>query len=298
MGPKPCPIDELSDGILAQKFIELKDPEIIANARDMAAKMALEDGVRGGLEHFLKSLPVDNMHCDVSLLLGETRPAKVVLEGSGLKVSMEVASLLTLEVRPSVSKRPTGLRRPWYELVALVQHWKRSNRYGSFQMKTHAVTTYGIGRIEALGWGCWAGIAGLFHSLLRAPIQLYAKPDKFARSHGCFGCLWGLLVSPFFILKYLIYGVIILIDRLVVGVANGCFGQNWLFAIDRASYYRVNSVANVDAELHQLASKGISRKSEKASISRIRYGRQCSSMLRGSRPSISRRELALSCRKS
>jgi UDP:flavonoid glycosyltransferase YjiC (YdhE family) len=103
VGPKPCPIDELSCDRLAQKFVELKDPRIIANARDMAAKMALEDGVRGGLEHFLQSLPVDNMHCDVSLLLGETRPAKVVLEGSGLKVSMEVASLLTLQVRSSVS---------------------------------------------------------------------------------------------------------------------------------------------------------------------------------------------------
>lgn len=151
VGPAPSPIEDLTVEVLAQKLIELQNPEIIANARQMAKKMALEDGIRGGLNHFLSSLPRDNMFCDVSLLLGEVHPAKVRLNGSGLKVSLEVASLLTLKVRVSDVKRPGKLlNRPVKELWELFQHWKRSKRYGSSQMKPHAVTTYAIGRVENL----------------------------------------------------------------------------------------------------------------------------------------------------
>jgi len=264
VGPAPCPIEDLTDTVLAQKLVELQSSDIIAAARQMAEKMALEDGIREGMDHFLSSLPRDNMFCDVSLLLGETSPAKVILEGSGLKVSMEVASLLTLKVHPSNLKRPSKLlNRPLSELRELLEHWRRSNRYGSFQMKPHAVTTYAIGRVETFGRGCWAGWAGFFHNVLRSPIQLFAKPDKFARSHGAFGCLWGLIVSPFFILKYILHGVIVLIDRLVIGVSNGCFGTRYLYFCDPGSYYRVHSVAEVDTELHERASKGLSKTRKK-----------------------------------
>lgn len=264
VGPAPCPIEGLTVQVLAQKLEELQSPEMIAAAKEMAEKMALEDGVREGLNHFLASLPRDNMFCDVSLLLGETRPAKVVLQGSGLKVSMEVASLLTLKVLPSQQNTSFMLlNRPLSELRELWEHWQRSNRYGSFQMKPHAVTTYAIGRVETFGRGCWAGWAGFFHSVLRSPIQLFAKPDKFARSHGAFGCLWGLIVSPFFILKYIIHGLIILIDRLVIGVSNGCFGTRYLYFCDPGSYYRVHSVAEVDTELHERAAKGLSKRRKK-----------------------------------
>ena len=264
VGPAPCPIDDLTDEVLAEKLVELQSTEIHRNARQMAEAMATEDGVRGGLEHFLSSLPRDNMFCDVSLLLGETRPAKVTLKGSGLKVSMEVASLLTLKVQGSAPQPPAKLlNRPFAELSELFRHWKLSSRYGSFQMKTHAVTTYAIGRVETVCWGCWAGWAGFFHSVLRSPFQLFAKPDKFARSHGAFGCLWGLIVSPFFIVKYLVHGLLILIDRLVIGVSNGCFGTSYLYFCDPGSYYRVHSVADVDTELHALASKGVSKRRKK-----------------------------------
>jgi UDP:flavonoid glycosyltransferase YjiC (YdhE family) len=264
VGPEPCPIGDLTEDILAAKLTELRSPEIISKAKWMAEQMAHEDGIQGGLNHFLSSLPRDNMFCDVSLLLGETKLAKVLLKESGLKVSLEVASLLTLEKQGSrtLDRDPSRiLRGPLIELHNLFHHWKRSNRYGSFQMKTHAVMTYALGRVETLAQGCWSGWAGLFHNILRSPLQIFSKPDKFARSHGAFGCLWGLLVSAFFVIKYCLHGVLILIDRIVIGISNGYFHTHYLYFCDPASYYRVHSVATADvfAEVNALAAKGMTR---------------------------------------
>jgi hypothetical protein len=101
VGQEPCPKGELTEAILAIKLTELQSPEVRSKAKWMAEQMAQVNGIRGGLNHFLSSLPRDNMFCDVSLLLGETKLAKVQLKESGLKVSLEVASLLTLEKRSS-----------------------------------------------------------------------------------------------------------------------------------------------------------------------------------------------------
>lgn len=142
MGPAPCPIDDLTVDVLAEKLNELLSPETRSRAKWMAEQMAREDGIQGGLDHFLSSLPRENMFCDVSILLGENRPAKVRLEGTKLKVSMEVASLLTLQRQIDTLKRPSRFFKtkwgPLAELWALKKHIGRSNRYGSYQMRTHA----------------------------------------------------------------------------------------------------------------------------------------------------------------
>lgn len=100
---------------------------------------------------------------------------------------------------------------------------------------------------------------GFFCNLIKSPFQIFFKPDRFARSHGAFGCLWGLIVSPFFIVWFIIYAVIVLIDRVIVGVANGIFGAHILTALDRSSYYTTHSVADMGPELQALAAKGLSK---------------------------------------
>lgn len=76
VGPAPCPVNKLTADILTEKFAELQKPEVRAVAERLAEKMSQEDGIQGGLDHFLSDLPKDNMLCDVSLLLGEARIAK------------------------------------------------------------------------------------------------------------------------------------------------------------------------------------------------------------------------------
>ena len=61
VGPEPCPIGDLTEEILTKKLIELRSPEIKSKAIWTAERMAEEDGIQGGLEHFLTSLPRDNM---------------------------------------------------------------------------------------------------------------------------------------------------------------------------------------------------------------------------------------------
>jgi sterol 3beta-glucosyltransferase len=100
VGPAPCPITKLTIEILAQKLVELASQELQKSAKELAKDMAQEDGILGGRNHFIDCLPVDNMLCDVSLLLGEVQMARYRLVGSGsssglrrygIKVSSEVA---------------------------------------------------------------------------------------------------------------------------------------------------------------------------------------------------------------
>ena len=68
-GPEPCPIARLTTETLAAKFGELTSDGVLAAARALGAKMAREDGVARGLDHFLSSLPRHKLLCDVHLLL-------------------------------------------------------------------------------------------------------------------------------------------------------------------------------------------------------------------------------------
>ena len=104
VGPKPCVSWKLTDKILAAKFAELTDPTTKEKAVELAKKMNQEDGIRGGLQHWLDDLPRDNMLCDISLMLGEVRVAKYTDVAHGLKVSIYVAACYkSIGFNPSAS---------------------------------------------------------------------------------------------------------------------------------------------------------------------------------------------------
>ena len=256
VGPEPCPINELTEEILVEKLLALQSPEVKSKAELMGEQMAKDDGIRGGLDHFLSGLPRDNMFCDVSLLLGEVQPAKVRLEGSFLKVSLEIAALLQFTGQHLKEKRSwrdfdgSALREMWIQ-------WKLALRYGSFRARTHSVTTYALGRVETFSQGCSSGFAGFLFNMIRSPFQIYFKPNQWAHSHGAFGCLFGLVISPVFVVIFILHAAIILVDRIVIGVSNGCFGTHYLYFCDPSSYYRVHPVGDVEADVTALAAQGI-----------------------------------------
>lgn len=78
-----------------------------------------------------------------------------------------------------------------------------------------------------------------------------------------------------FIIKYILLGFVILVDRLLVGVSNGCFDKNHLTLINRRSYYQVNSVADKNVELQLLAARGMSKSRKKELFCGLRHGRRC-----------------------
>ncbi|KAK3255288.1 hypothetical protein CYMTET_35522 [Cymbomonas tetramitiformis] len=98
VGPPPCPIENLTTAKLASAFESmLQDPEILASTERLRRLMATEDGVKGGMRSFYKHLPLQDMVCDVSLMLPEQASAEVYIPGSKLKVSREVHAVMGID---------------------------------------------------------------------------------------------------------------------------------------------------------------------------------------------------------
>lgn len=250
VGPEPCRVDKLTVEILAKKFEELKDVKVRERAVELSTSMKHENGVLGGLQHFLDCLPRDNMLCDVSLLLGETSLARYRILNSDVKISLEVAT--TLRDQPLRKPRSgTDFLVNILISVNVVLNWLNPSR--STRQTKHAVLTYALGRVRSFSQGVAAGWFGLLRELFRGLFDTYLTPDKFARTHGALGCLFGLLIAPMCIVYDVFRGCVIFMDRVMVGISNGCFKADKLFLIDpmvRATVYQtehdLNELLNYD----------------------------------------------------
>lgn len=69
VGPPPCPVANLTAEILIANLKLLTSEETKKRAEHMSYQMSLEDGVLGGLDHFISDLPKDSMMCDVRYVL-------------------------------------------------------------------------------------------------------------------------------------------------------------------------------------------------------------------------------------
>jgi sterol 3beta-glucosyltransferase len=250
VGPKAVPVTKLTAETLAEKLKVLSSHDIQKAAVKLSKSMELEDGISGGLQHWEDHLPRENMLCDVSLMLGEHVMARyemvtagVFHTSYGIKVSPEVAAF---------AQRP-----PLHHLFP-TRNRERATFWYTGRFRRHAVATHNVaGHIQTLHHGCFAGFVGLILGALDAPQQFFFQPDGFARSHGCFGCIFGLVIAVFvFVLKAL-SAVLVFLDRIAIGVVNGCFGRDMDYVLDPRSRTLVNSHAIVESELQSLIRQGI-----------------------------------------
>jgi hypothetical protein len=218
VGPKACPVNKLTDEMLAEKLTALASPELKEAAVELAEDLSMEDGIDGGLEHFLEWLPRDNMLCDVCLVLGEEKPARYELIGTGLlyngiKVSTEMAALLEME-----STFDWTSPCSWFPTMNKLNH-----RYWySAGIRRHPVTVFNLsGNIDNIRDGCFAGFWGLIVGILSSVLEFFYTADRFARSAGAFGCLFGLLISIYYVALGVITAVITFFDRIALGISNG-----------------------------------------------------------------------------
>lgn len=246
VGPKYCPIKDLEEDILAQALKDLRDPTIKLNAEKMAAAMAKENGIQGALDHFMDFLPVDNMFCDVSMLMGEVRRARYFLPGSDLKVSVEVAALIEM------SKDKVSF---------LMIHWL--TEIGAFKMRRYAVTKYSLsGGIHNVLDGLYYGTVGLFFQIgVQAPYKLFHLPDKYAFRCGAFGFCFGCLIGPLGMIFKILYALLCFVDCVTLGIVNGCSSPKNqreyicnIFHKDNSYVYRL---ANVEREREKIERDGI-----------------------------------------
>lgn len=95
------------------------------------------------------------------------------------------------------------------------------------------------GGYNSLFQGLMSTTFEFYEWLFRSIFQIFFVPDKFARSHGVFGCLVGIIVCPFYVFFTLVDMFIVVIDRFGVTVANNIFHKRWLYFIDRTAEARV-----------------------------------------------------------
>eukprot|EP00536_Pseudo-nitzschia_multiseries_P018198 jgi/Psemu1/328760/estExt_fgenesh1_pg.C_22480001 len=226
VGPEPCPVDDLTSAILSEKLTQLTSKSVREKARKLSENMGLENGVLAGLEHFCASLPVDNMMCDVSLVLGESKLAKYSMCRGRIHISNEVASGLTTE-----DTKAGGLCRHLRTCWTSPLNPDRNEEF-----RPHGKTSYAIGNHDD-GYvrGMYGACSEASRIALEGLFQCCLRPDKLARSHGCLGCIVGALLFPVYMLLFLLRSLVVCIDRTVLSYANGCFGKQWLYFIDSSS---------------------------------------------------------------
>lgn len=211
VGPKFCPVKELDVNILADALQELKKPSIKKRAKKMAKAMKTENGIQGAIDHFMDFLPVDNMFCDVSMIMGEVRRARYFLPGSNLKVSVEFAALV-------------DIRKEKITLTRIHSFHNLVTELGASHMRRYAVTKYSIsGVIHNIFDGLYYGIVGLlFQISIQAPYKLFHLPDKYAYRYGAIGFCCGCIMGPFGVALKILYAILYFIDCIALGVVNGC----------------------------------------------------------------------------
>jgi hypothetical protein len=256
VGPKATPVTKLTAAILAEKLTALASPELKTAAQELAEEMSLEDGIDGGFEHFMEWLPRDNMLCDISLILGETRHARYELIGTGLlyngiKVGTEMAALLEVE---------SGI--DWKSFWSLCPSWNKLNhRYWySAGIRRHPVTVFNLsGHIQYFHHGLFAGFWGLFIGILSALMEFFYTSDRFARSAGAFGCLFGMVASIYYVGLGMVTAVVVFFDRIALGISNGLFGTDYDYIFDPSWKARVNNTSLIEAEKDTYIKEGITK---------------------------------------
>lgn len=257
VGPKACPVNDLTLEILVEKLRLLASPQMKKNAEALGAEMALEDGIQGGLDHFLDSLPRDSMLCDIGLIMGETKHARYELIGTnlrwnGIKVSSEVAALLAAENHIDWN----SFWSLWCPTIG-----KLSDKlWWSAGIRRHAVTSFNLtGHIKTFHHGVWAGTIGLLLGAFTSVAQIFWQPDRFARSSGALGCIFGLLISVFYVVGVAVASVLIFFDRIATGISNGCFGTDRDYVLDPSWKSRVHDTPIIQSEVDTFVTQGISK---------------------------------------
>ncbi|KAL7520114.1 hypothetical protein ACHAWX_004859 [Stephanocyclus meneghinianus] len=235
VGPKPCPISQLTTDLLVQKLRELTSPNIKEAAVNLSERMKSEDGVMTALEHFWHSLPVDSMVCSIGLIMGKSLLAKYRISpgknayqrsrSTFITVSQEVASVLAKENKT---------RR--FVMGRLVEEVTKDG------LTPYGTTTYALrhrGGYDSFWKGMCASWMELFWWFFKILFLLFRVPDKYARKYGAFGCIFGLVVWPFYFVYAVFMMFVVFIDRQGVSIANRFFGQQWLYFIDTSAVAKV-----------------------------------------------------------
>lgn len=241
VGPKPCPVKHLTADKLAEGLKELVREDIQKNAEALSKEMVKENGVEGGLKHFMDEFPVDNMFCDVNMLLGKVVRARFRVTGQKVKISAEVAAAMeiTVDTRSSIF------------------YLFRNKRLG---IEPSAAFEEDVANnIMNCCDGIRYGIYGLFFNLFDAALMPFTVPDKWALRNGLCGCIFGVILFPFKMIARCLYALLFCMDSLLVGCYNQCTEDKVKSLIDPfvVKKTRLQELPHIQAEVNQIKEIGI-----------------------------------------
>jgi hypothetical protein len=206
VGPAPCPIGKLTAESLAARLRVLTDGATKAAAQRLAAQMATEDGVAGALAYFESKLPRHELLCDASLLLDPPQRRVARFRSSdwrgrgALKLGSEAAAIMRNRV-----------------LVASASTRIEAARLSTRWLRPHRANRWGISRLPGVLSGLVAGLVGVSWQVLLFHFDPITVPDKYARRCGALGCVFGLLLAPFWMIGRLAHAALLLFDRIGTG---------------------------------------------------------------------------------
>ena len=256
VGPKPCPVTELTTDKLIEKLRELTSPSTKEAAVELSYKMNAEDGVMAALEHFWYSLPTDSMVCSISLIMGKSLLAKYRTK-NWIPISQEVASILDDGGHdniipnlprgvPNLPNAPLGVSNVDIPLEMNVNVDIRIHSIMGSLMNEKVIpygtTTYALrhrGGYDSVLNGLLSSCTEFWGYMFHSFFQIYAIPDKFARRLGLLGCLVGILACPFYVVYGLYRMIIVFIDRIGVTISNNILDKQWLYYIDPTANAKV-----------------------------------------------------------
>ena len=244
VGLKPCPIENLTEEILADAFLKLSEPrsELRQKAKAMAKcwregegsqstkRSSLtekefagqdviaghpEDGITNGCSAFHKNLPLASMCCDITSAMGNTqrpRVARWVHKHGLMKICDEV--LDTLLVPMSDSDRS----------VTKLSDWRR---WTPVQWGSHSVG--GAGKVSAVMDGYKRGVGALLHETVQGVADLVRQPylgvQRAKKNEKLKGFAKGTAKGVFNVVARPVHGALEFVDSVTTGHIAAASGK-------------------------------------------------------------------------
>jgi len=198
----------------------------------MAALMNEEDGIEGGLSHYLEHFPRHSLYSDVGLLMGKYKLARYKLHSSHIKICTEVAAVVIAN-----NERASA----WAEVKESI-----ATNISASGVQRNNIATYAVGNVTSAAEGFRAGLFSIFSNIFNAFLSLHKTPDRWARSHGAFGCLIGILLSPFSVVWIMLHALVYSFDRILTGIYNGRIAEENILHVIRLGRGSRNKLTPVE----------------------------------------------------
>jgi hypothetical protein len=243
VGPRPCPITDLTEDILHDSLVELRSARMRAHAERMAQRFEKEDGVAGGeclftnlftyitssyacntftltlkiaqnkqstgLESFYRHLPVEDMVCDVSVFMpSSTRIARYYSEELRMKLCPEVARVVNQYLAQGDATRLQQLTESLHD---------------------YRFVDWGVIGPRNFHEGIVQGVSSAAHEITGALTGLFLSPVEDAKAGaengggvvgGIVGGLFGTARGIVDLVRRPIRGGVIMVDKISCGMAN------------------------------------------------------------------------------